>query len=113
MAKKIYDKNYNEEKKSIVKDYLKEKCLGRSNSMHYKESKELFGLHSRQLALIITELRNEGLPICSHNIDGIWWAKDREELEITLRFLKSRIHNMTTVVNGLNKAVENFDLQES
>lgn len=108
MAKKIYEKNYNEEKKNFVKNYLKENCLGRDNSMYYKESKGLFGLHSRQLAHIIAELRNEGYPVCSHNIDGIWWAKDKDELLVTLKFLNSRISNMTSVVNGLNKALENF-----
>lgn len=108
MAKKIYDKKYTEEKKNFVKNYLQESCLGRNNSIHYKESKELFGLHSRQMALIITELRNEGNPICSHNVDGIWWAKDKDELLVTLNFLNSRINVLTSNVNGLNRAMKSF-----
>jgi hypothetical protein len=108
MAKKIYDKNYNEEKKSFVKRYMKENCIGRCNAIHYKESKELFGLHSRQLAHVITELRIEGHPVCSHNVDGIWWAKDKEELLTTLTFLNSRISVLTSNVNGLKKALESF-----
>jgi hypothetical protein len=112
VAKKIYSKNFNEEKKNFVKSYLKKNCLGRDNSIHYKQSKELFEIHSRQMALIITELRNEGFPVCSHNVDGIWWAKDKDELLVTLNFLNSRINVLNSNVNGLKKALENFDLAQ-
>lgn len=110
--KRIYDKNYGKEKKLFVKNYMEKNCLGKSNAIHYKQSKELLDMHSRQMAHIITELRNEGYPICSHNVDGIWWAENTDELLVTLHFLNSRISVLTSSVNGLKKAICDFELQE-
>lgn len=108
MGKKIYDKTYNEEKKEIVKAYLKENGIGRENAIRYKDSVPLFSMHDRQLAFIIADLRNEGFPICATNKDGIWWAKDREELTESINVINSRITYMKSCVDGLNKALNNF-----
>jgi hypothetical protein len=108
MEKKVYDKTYNEDKKQTVKRYLEGNCVGVGNSIHYKDSRGLFGLHQRQLGHIINELRNEGNPICSHNTHGIWWAGTKEELQGTVSFLSSRISVMSANVEGLKKALESF-----
>lgn len=108
MAKRLYDKDYNDKKKELVKSHLNENCVGVENAIRYKDSKELFGLHSRQLAFIITDLRNEGYPVCASNADGIWWAKNREEILVSMKIINSRINAMTACVKGLNKSLNNF-----
>lgn len=108
---RVYDRDYNEVKKNTVKEYLKGNSVGRNNAIRYRDSKPLFGMHDRQLALIIVDLRNEGYPICANNRDGIWWAKDKEELIETINVINSRIGVMSTCVDGLKRSLENFDLQ--
>lgn len=108
MPKRIYDKDYNEKKKDLVRSYLNEKCVGRSNAIRYKDSIPLFGLHDRQLAFIIVDLRNEGYPICASNRDGIWWAKNKEELVESINTISSRMSVMQSCVDGLRKSLEKF-----
>lgn len=108
MAKRIYDKVYNEKKKEFVKEYLKENCLGRINSIRYKDSAPLLGMHDRQLAHIIVDLRNEGYPVCASNRDGIWWAQNKEELIESINIINSRMSVMQSCVDGLNESLKNF-----
>lgn len=49
------------------------------------------GLSDRAVRNLITELRYQGVPICSSSqADGYWLARDKKEIEQTAREYRSR-----------------------
>lgn len=57
----------------------------------------------REAREIVAALRNAGHPIGAHPTYGYYWANSTEELEFTLRFLRSRALSSLTQIQKLKK----------
>lgn len=76
--------------------------IGKENGIHVRELVQritgelaLSEALERRVRHIVTELRMEGAHICGHPSSGYYMAASPDELEATLRFLRSR--SMTTL----------------
>jgi len=50
----------------------------------------VLGCNERQVRLMVTELRKDGVAVCGHPMSGYFIAATPEELEETCAFLRSR-----------------------
>jgi biotin operon repressor len=91
--------------KGNLLSFLKENHVGKENAVKSKVLEELFGLSGQEVRSIVNQLRSEGVPICSGQ-KGYWFAKNRTEIQETLRNLTQRIQGITNAINGLKGAVK-------
>lgn len=70
-----------------------------------RELCELFNLHSKQVRNIVSDLRQDGEPICSSNY-GYWYSKEPDDLDRTIKRLSEQVKNMSRAIEGLQKAKE-------
>lgn len=68
----------------IVRNY------GAENGANGKKLAQTIGVHERKVRQAISHLREVGVPICGTPDSGYFYAKNREELEGTCEFLRSR-----------------------
>jgi len=57
----------------------------------------------RQVRHLITDLRMEGHAVCGHPRDGYYIARTAEELEETLKFLRSRALHSLSIEAAMRK----------
>ena len=67
----------------------------------------LFQIRGPDLRRTINCLRGDGIPICSSD-SGYYYADTEEELQRTIRQLRSRIKKIAHAERGLTKALEQF-----
>jgi hypothetical protein len=63
----------------------------------------MLAIYPRQLRILITELRNEGMAICGHPSTGYFIAATAEELQDTCAFLRSRALNSLYLESRLRR----------
>ena len=80
--------------------YLREKHTGAENFVPSRVIENVFGINGATLRQIINKLRCNGQPVCS-DVNGYFYAKNRDEINNTLSQLLSRILKINEAVQGL------------
>lgn len=88
-----------------IAEYLKDYHNTERTAIKGRELCSLFNLHSKQVRNIVSDLRQDGTPICSSN-SGYWYSDDPEDLDRTITRLSEQVKNMSRSIDGLYKAKE-------
>ena len=91
----------------LIAEHLKDYHSGEQRVVSSRELESTFQIRGPDLRLIINRLRGEGIPICSSD-SGYYYASTEEELQRTIRQLRSRIKKIAHAERGLTKALELF-----
>ena len=73
-----------------IAEYLKTHHKGAQSVISSRELEAAFHIRGPDLRRLINSLRGEGIPICSSD-SGYYYAETEEELQGTIRQLRSRI----------------------
>ena len=87
-----------------ITEYLKEFHTGERNIISSRELEISFQIRGPELRNIINAQRGQGHPICSTD-KGYFYAETEEELQRTIRQLRSRIKKIAHAERGLTKAL--------
>lgn len=90
-----------------IAEYLKTHHKGAQSVISSRELEAAFQIRGPDLRRLINSLRGEGIPICSSD-SGYYYAETEEELQGTIRQLRSRIKKIAHAERGLSKALEQF-----
>lgn len=93
--------------KSIA-EYLKAYHCGDQAAVTSRELEGVFRIRGPDLRRAINRLRGDGVPICSFD-SGYYYAKTEEELQRTIRQLRSRIKKIAHAERGLTKALAMYE----
>lgn len=85
-------------------EYLKDCHGAESVAIKNRELRSLFNLTDKQVRNIVSQLRQEGEPVCSSSY-GYWYSTDPADLERTLHRLEAQVENMNHSITGLKKAL--------
>lgn len=91
----------------LIAEHLKDYHSGEQRVVSSRELESTFQIRGPDLRRIINRLRGEGIPICSSD-SGYYYASTEEELQRTIRQLRSRIKKIAYAERGLTKALEQF-----
>mgnify|MGYP003457154528 FL=1 len=95
------------EKIHPITEHLKEYHTGERNIISSRELEISFQIRGPELRNVINAQRGQGYPICSTD-RGYFYAETEEELQRTIRQLRSRIKKVAHAERGLTKALEQF-----
>lgn len=90
-----------------IAEHLKEYHTGERNIVSSRELETAFQIRGPELRTVINAERGKGFPICSTD-KGYFYAETEEELQRTIRQLRSRIKKIAHAERGLTKALEQF-----
>ena len=90
-----------------ITEHLKEYHTGERNIVSSRELETAFQIRGPELRTVINTERGKGFPICSTD-KGYFYAETEEELQRTIRQLRSRIKKIAHAECGLTKALEQF-----
>ena len=85
-------------------DYLKDYHTKEAKALKSRDLRTLFNLTDKQVRNVVTQLRQEGKPVCSSSY-GYWYSEDPEDIEKTIHRLDAQVKNMNISINGLRKAL--------
>lgn len=91
----------------LIAEHLKTYHCGEQSVVTSRELESAFRIRGPDLRRIINRLRGDGIPICSSD-SGYYYAATEEELQRTIRQLRSRIRKIAHAERGLTKALEQF-----
>ena len=80
---------------------------GEANAVTSRELECTFQMRGSKLRREINALRGDGIPICSFE-GGYYYAATAEELERTIRQLRSRIKKIAYAERGLSGILPNY-----
>jgi Mn-dependent DtxR family transcriptional regulator len=89
------------EKQDDLLELLKDCALGKRNAVKQKDICTLLSCKGREVRNMVNSLRREGKPICSGG-NGYWYAANSDEVLATIRYLDSRISNLSKAAIGLH-----------
>lgn len=84
-------------------EYLKDYHTTESTAVKNRDLRLLFNLTDRQVRNVVSQLRQEGEPVCSSSY-GYWYGTDPADIEKTLHRLEAQVENMNISITGLRKA---------
>lgn len=90
--------------KDPLAEHLKAYHCGEAAAVPSRELETAFDIRGPNLRRKVNQLRGEGVPICSCDT-GYYYADTGEELERTIRQLRSRIKKIAHAERGLTKAL--------
>ena len=85
--------------------YLKDYHNKESEAVKNRELRSLFSLTDKQVRNVVSQLRQEGEPICSSSY-GYWYSTDPNDIEKTLHRLEAQVGNMNISIKGLKQALQ-------
>ena len=88
-------------------EYLALYHKGEVNAVTSRELECSFQMRGSELRREINALRGDGIPICSFE-GGYYYAATAEELERTVRQLRSRIKKIAFAERGLSSALPDY-----
>lgn len=88
-----------------IAEYLKIYHKGAQSVISSRDLEAAFHIRGPDLRRLINSLRGDGIPICSSD-SGYYYAGTEEELQRTIRQLRSRIKKIAHAERGLTKALE-------
>jgi biotin operon repressor len=80
--------------------YLRNQHTGAENAVPSAYIEFFFGITGAALRQIINKLRSNGQPVCS-DVNGYFYAKNRNEINNTVTQLLSRTKKITDAAQGL------------
>ena len=86
-------------------EYLKDYHSTETKAVKSRELRSLFNLTDKQVRNVVSQLRQEGEPVCSSSY-GYWYSTDPDDLEKTLHRLEAQVGNMNISIKGLRKALQ-------
>lgn len=95
-----------------IAEYLEAYHKGESRSVTSRELERVFDIRGPDLRRAINRLRGSGVPICSFDF-GYYYAETEQELQRTIRQLRSRIKKIAHAERGLTRALEQFDTEQT
>ena len=87
-----------------VLEYLKDYHNTESVAVKNRDLRLLFNLNDRQVRNVMSQLRQDGEPICSSSY-GYWYSTDPDDIERTIHRLGAQVENMNISITGLRKAL--------
>ena len=87
-----------------IAGYLEKYHSGERTVVSSRELETAFQIRGPDLRRIINSLRGQGIPICSTQ-SGYYFAATKEELEHTVRQLRSRICSIAHAGRGLARTL--------
>ena len=90
-----------------IAKHLENYHRGESRAVTSRELERVFDIRGPDLRRIINRLRGAGVPICSFDY-GYYYAETEQELQRTIRQLRSRIKKIAHAERGLTKALEQY-----
>lgn len=87
-------------KKDALRDYLKKHHTGASNAVHSATLEQLFSCTGRSLRRYVSELRQEGCPICSDET-GYYYADNQAEINDTITRLNELVTKIANARTGM------------
>lgn len=91
----------------LIAEHLKDYHCGERSVVSSRVLEATFHIRGPDLRRAINRLRGDGIPICSSD-RGYYYAETEEELEQTIRQLRSRIKKIAHAERGLTRALEKF-----
>ena len=88
-------------------EYLALYHKGEANAVTSRELECSFQMRGSELRREINALRGDGIPVCSFE-GGYYYAATAEELERTIRQLRSRIKKIAFAERGLSSALSDY-----
>ena len=77
--------------------------IGAARGVDARTLANMLAIEPRQIRSLITELREEGMPICGHPSTGYYIAETPAELQATCDFLRSRALKSLVLESRLRK----------
>ena len=104
-----FERVWNTPEKYIEKlaEYLALHHKGEANAVTSRELECSFQMRGSELRREINALGGDGIPICSFE-GGYYYAATAEELERTIRQLRSRIKKIAFAERGLSSALPDY-----
>lgn len=90
-----------------IAEHLETYHCGENRAVSSRELERAFSIRGPGLRRIINRLRGDGIPICSFDY-GYYYAETEQELQRTIRQLRSRIKKIAHAERGLTKALAQF-----
>ena len=87
-----------------ITEHLNKYHTGERNIVSSRELEVAFQIRGPELRTVINAERGKGFPICSTD-KGYFYAETEEELQRTIRQLRSRIKKIAHAERGLTKAL--------
>jgi len=87
-------------KKDSICAFLKKYHTGAGRAVHSRELEQLFSLDGRSLRRCISELRQDGCPICSDST-GYYYAEKQEEINHTIARLNKLVTRIANARTGM------------
>ena len=88
-------------------EYLDRYHKGEANAVTSRELEYTFQMRGSELRREINALRGDGIPICSFE-GGYYYAATAEELQHTIRQLRSRIAKIAVAERGLSNVLPDY-----
>lgn len=85
-------------------EYLKDYHTTENGAVKSRDLRLLFNLTDRQVRNVVSQLRQEGEPVCSSSY-GYWYSTDPDDIEKTLHRMEAQMENMNISITGLRKAL--------
>ena len=98
--------------KETIAEYLKRYHLGEQSAVTSRELEIAFDVRGKDLRNIINALRRGGVPISSSG-SGYFYAATAQEVRATIAHMTHRISNISKAIRGLNRALEEFDTDQT
>lgn len=86
-------------------EFLQKYHTGEANSISSRQLEHIYGISGSTVREVVNRLRAHGVPICSYAF-GYYYAETKEELDRTIRQLRSRISKIAEAERGLVKACQ-------
>jgi len=80
--------------------YLKKHHTGAGRAVHSRELEQLFSIDGRSLRRCISELRQEGKPICSDST-GYYYAEKQDDINHTIARLNKLVTRIANARTGM------------
>lgn len=88
------------DKKTAIHIYLREYHKGKENAIHSKELQRIFTMDGRDVRRKVSNLRQDGVPICSDE-DGYYYADNQQEINKTVCRLNGMVTGVSNARTGL------------
>lgn len=85
-----------------ILEYLKEFHSAESQAVKSREIRTLFNLTDKQVRNVVSQLRQDGKPVCSSSC-GYWYSEDPDDIGRTIHRLDAQVENMSISIIGLRK----------
>ncbi len=88
------------DKQTAICEYLKKHHTGKAKAVYSRELQQLFCIDGRNLRRKISNLRKEGVPICS-DATGYYYADNQKEINDTVCRMNELVTTISNARTGL------------